>query len=331
LNERESGADSSAAGAHMDGGVSGVELLAALADGRLHGPERERAMALIAESDEDYELYAEILEATGELDLSDAPASSTDPHDLADGVIRLAPRRAGFFARVARWGALAAALAGVALVGPLLLRGRGGLPDPADSVALLESGSTPVVVPNLDRPWRVTRGGGDPLTAEARAARLGALSTDLGLGVRTRDYRVRDWGNDAASMLDDVPGGGPAAASFRALADRAGAPESETEPLLAAARESIADLANADHYRLGGWAEAARIAAARHDVAFFHARRSRIAMERAVDLPSLPPAARESARALVRATRGDGPPDWDSVEIATAGSLTALGSPWFGY
>jgi hypothetical protein len=327
LNERESGADSSAAGAHLDGAVSGVELLAALADGHLHGPERERAMALLAESDEDYELYAEILEATGELDLSDAPASFTDPHDAADGVIRLAPRRAGFFARPARWGALAAALAGIAIAAPVLMRGRGGLPDATESVALLQSGSTPVRVPEMDRPWSVTRGEGDPLTPEARAARLGALSTDLGLGVRTRDPRVRDWADEAARMLDDVPGGGPASASFRSLADHAGAPPAETEPLLATARESIADLSDADHYRLGAWAEAARIAAARRDAAFFHSRRSEAALKRAVGLPSLETPARESARSLARATSGDGAPDWNAVQSSASDLLRSLGTP----
>jgi hypothetical protein len=71
---------------------------------------------------------------------------------------------------------------------------------------------------------------------------------------------------------------------------------------------------------LGAWAEAARLAAARHDAAFFRARATRQALARAgrLDLPA-------ARAALDRLRAISDPPDWASLLRGATALLAAAG------
>jgi hypothetical protein len=80
-----------------------------------------------------------------------------------------------------------------------------------------------------------------------------------------------------------------------------------------------------DHFALGAWAEAARIAVRQQDGAFFRARASRKMLDRAASLPSLDPEARTTVEAIRTATQAEGQPDWTSLQTHTDQLLRSLG------
>lgn len=216
----------------------------------------------------------------------------------------------------ARWLALAAVLAAVALV-PVLWSRRGATEpgDPGRLAALLEGREAGLPAGWIDtRPWGATRGPGDPLTPEARAVRLGVLLMDLELAARARQGdAVRLLAAQILVLLEEVPASGPTADGYRAIRDVGTASPAELEE----GREGVAGLVVAeDLLRLGAWAEAARLAAARRDAAFFRSRETRAALDGAAELPSLSDDARAAVERIRRATREGGAPEWGSLHRA---------------
>jgi hypothetical protein len=293
--------------------------LARLLDRRLSTEERGSALAHLAESDDDEVLgdAAYLLREAEAEGLVLAPAGDEVRHSPADEtetgrdpkVVPLRPpsttsrtwRRAP-----TRWLALAAVLAGVLLV-PLALS-RSGSRGPGDFAALLASRDAGL--PSTDwvdtPPWNVTRGEGAPAADLPRSAKLGALQVDLevaaGAGQAEQTRRVS---GRMISLLDDVAGSGALAAAYRDIDARAAEPAETLMPSVAEARESLALFVDENHFNLGAWAEAARIAAQRQDAAFFHARASKKMLDRAASLPSLDDETRRTVGTIQAAAQAD--------------------------
>jgi hypothetical protein len=162
-----------------------LEVLAALADGRLSGAERERAIKLLADSDEALELFANTLR--------DQPTATP-----VATVVPITSARRWRQWRVMVPAAVAAALAFVAprlaqLGGSRALANQFAtelVRDPRFAGGLREGWEQPV--------WAVTRGGDLPREtpqagspAESRLAfRLGVRTVDLGIALRRGDTPI---------------------------------------------------------------------------------------------------------------------------------------------
>ena len=223
------------------------EVIAALLDGRLAGPERERVLGALADSEEWSAVFADAATA-----MQDEPAS---------GGAEVIPLRRRPARALARPLAIAAAIAGLALIPALVARGGG------DSPAELLSDSRGGLPPGWEeRPWSATRSDDDALTSDARAVRVGVIVAELevaaGAGAPARPVLAEQ----AARLLEGAPGGAPAASLFRG-----GLGERE----LRRARDEAAQLLGEEEVAFGEWLGAARIAAARGDEKFFAAPQSR--------------------------------------------------------
>ncbi|HEX8696750.1 MAG TPA: hypothetical protein VF746_30305 [Longimicrobium sp.] len=314
--------------------------LAALLDGRLDERERAELLARLAQSDDDYEVLADTagvlreLEAAGvgqprapEVAAPGDPGESERPSE--PGVIPLRPRRArGWHRPGARRLALAAVLAAVALGSVLWLRRNA--PDPVDPARLAtvvaEGGASLSPEWVRSRPWRSTLGAGDPLTDEARAVRLGALLVDLELAVRQRDAATASLlASQVQVLLEDVDGAGQVADVYRQVGESAAEAPERLQYLLAAGRAGMADVVDRDLLGLGAWAEAARLAAARRDEAYFRTRETRAALDHAAELP-VPGSAQDSIERIRRAIRGGGTLRWEEVQTELDRLLLAVGT-----
>ncbi len=174
-----------------------AERLAALLDGRLDERRRAEAVARLASSDDEFEAFVDALAVTRELEAEDA----------AEGVTPLRPRvRQRWWRRPGgQWAAIAAVLAGLALLPAVWSRGRDpGVDDPQSYAALLESKGAGLPAGWDPTPWRTTRGAGDPLTPQARAVRLGVHMTDLEAAIAARGPQVAE----ARHRHPDAPGRG---------------------------------------------------------------------------------------------------------------------------
>ncbi len=280
------------------------ERLAALLDGRLSRAERSELLSRLASSDPTLEAYADAAAITNE---------------LQPGQRRWLPPM--------RWIAIAAMLAGVALAPWLWMRvRRANRDEPGRFVALLASRADDLPAGWDASPWGSVRGADEPLTAGARAGRLGARLVDLELAVQRRDTAAASVAADVGALLEAVPAAGPVGAMYRDIGARAGAAPSDLDPLLAQAGSAAARLAGPDLVQLGAWAEASRIAAATHDAAFFEARPSRAMLARASALPGLTEPARAAIARLQAELAAERTPEWSALGRDFTELLRALGS-----
>ncbi len=285
-----------------------AERLAALLDGKLDQHERAELLARLASSEEEEasEAYFDAVAALGELEGGSA-----------------APRRWP----AKQWLAIAATLAGIALA-PLLWRlARPPAPasaDPRRFVALLAARADGLPAGWEGRPWSSVRGGAEPLSDPAASARLGARLVDLDLAIAADDTAAGGIAADVASLVERF-GLTPLAGQLRGEV-RPDVPPRAVEPLLAYAWRAGAASPAPALVGFAAWAESARIAAARHDLEFFRARDSRLAVEQAVRLPTLPGSAAAELQRLESLLPAGGPPDWDGLENALTALVKALGS-----
>lgn len=305
---------------------------ARFADGLMPEEERNATVAHLAGSEEEAALLADVAYMLADLDPEGGVI--VDGDDDADAVplyagvgtgtgpkavpIHPPSTRRGWRRAPARWLALAAMVAGVLLV-PLALS-RSASAGSNDFAALLERGEGGLPAGWLDRPtpWNVTRSGaGDPMTDGARAARLGVLDTQLRLAISGRQAEETSrLAVRTETLLADVTGGGPVAGFYRTIAERAGGPEKELAQTLKEGRQHVAELAGTEYFGLGAWAEAAQIAVASQDAAFFRRRASRKMMDRAALLLATDDEARGALEAIRTAARAD-QPDWTVLQTQT--------------
>jgi hypothetical protein len=295
------------------------ERLAALIDGKLTGAERDEVIAQLARSDEAYDVFVDAADIVRELEDEDQPAR-TDPAN----VVPFRPplpwwRRGG-----TRLLALAAGLVGIGALSWTLMQGSAGGKAASNwPVALLTDHVAGLPVDWNDVDWPRTRASTEVLTADSRAARIGARLVDLELALRKPDQRAAGFAEDIASLVDAIPGGAPSAVSYRAVAQRArqgnGLPGEEWSTM----RESTESLAGAPA-RLGAWAETARIAALRHDTSFFSSHTFRSGLEEALAAARAKPAGGSlPSRLSVSSIEGA---DWDSRAADLSDLVRVLGS-----
>jgi hypothetical protein len=302
-----------------DIGLSAEEL-AALLDGKPDQSRRAELLARLGSSEEALEAYANAASVVSELETGDT-ARSAAPSKVVAGVSRRLPQWG--------WVALAATLAGVAVVPWLLTRGRSvDQEDPTRFVSLLAPPGQTLPRQWYGTPWPGMRGAGEPLTATARAARLGVRLVDLELAVRARDTTVSQATAEIIDLIEGLPAGSPVAAVYREIGQRAaaGAPPQELESLLARGRIAVAELAGPELVQLGAWAEAGRIAAAQRNTQFFQAQASRAMLDRASTVPGVPEAALVVLPRLKADLPTKSPVDWSILERDFTELIEALGS-----
>ncbi|HEX2207162.1 MAG TPA: hypothetical protein VHG93_05730 [Longimicrobium sp.] len=320
--------------------------LARFLDGEMSEEERGGAVAHLSESDADAELLADAAYMLRELEAEDGVVPLTRPeprHPHVDEVDkgtetgkkpprppsteRLRPRR-----RIsARWLALAAVLAGVVLIPFALSRSRGPA-GPGEFAALLAARDAGL--PDgwtAERPWGRVRGSGDPLTdhREGQAARLGALWVDFELAVASGQVAQADTlCGDIDRVLGEVSSALPG--TSRCAEIQSASSPARQKALLEEGREGVAGIFEDDaHFALGAWAEAAHLAAARQDAAFFAAKQSRSALDEFAGSTGLTPAAREAAQQVRARLQADGPPAWPALQSELGQLLRVAHLPAF--
>jgi hypothetical protein len=303
-------------------GAMEPERLAALLDGRLGDAERDALLAQLAVDDEDLALFAEAAAIQRELEEADEVAA-------VPGVLPLRPAARPARRVDRRWMAAAAVLAGVTLL-PLTWRasqGGGAVREPSHAVALLENPSAGLPADFDNRPWSRTRGEGEVVTEEGRPARVGAYMVNLELAIRAGDAdNTRLMAQRIAGLLTDANAAGTYAAhSLDPIIARPNAPAAALLPALEQASDGAADVLGADRYALGAWAEAARLAVARRDAAFFQEGRTRTTLESAGALLGDDEQARNAITTVRRASGSDAP-DWAGLKKGTNSLLSAIAS-----
>jgi putative zinc finger protein len=230
-------------------GCPSLEEVAAFAEGRLSGAERERVIAHLAGCADCRELLAGTIETLDDL-------------GVTAGEQTAAPARVASFPR-RRWAPLVAlAAAAVLVVSVVVVQRIGGTAQPPTREAWIASlPPAPSLVPNL---WGgiVMRGAGDERPLTAAAAELGALLFDVEVAAK---------GGDAARADEMLR-------RMAVLTEQAGVLERETATLRSLAAAPAADLARRlagelpgvesslrDRFPpfyldLGAFAEAARVA-----------------------------------------------------------------------
>ena len=243
-----------------------LELLAALADDRLKGEERARAIKMVASSDEALELYANTIR---ELRGSEAK------------VIPISTAR-----RWNNWKVMVpvAAAAALAIVMVPRMTGTGKQSGLAAQYAM-ELAQNPRFAGALhegweQRGWAVTRGGGERPQAGAPAAgvavesplafRLGVRSIDLQIALQRSDTALA--GRLTGEMLETLRAIGFSelvSASYTELRTRlASDPLARSRERALAAEGELKQLLGSPSFAFGQWVGAADLAAQSHDVSF---------------------------------------------------------------
>ena len=300
------------------------ERLAALMDKRLDPRQREELLARLAASEDERYVLADTAAVLRELEAMEAESGPEEDAAPPADVIPLRPRVRGWRSP-ARWVAVAAVLAGLALI-PVLASWWDRYRSPGDPLRLAAALGSEEGLPEgwpERRPWSPPRGEGvspDATSAEraAQAARAGVLMVDLAVAVGARDTsHVQLLADQARDRFDREAGDD---SPFVQIAARAGAPACSLEPLLERAAKRLATQFASEYLELGAWAEASRLAVHRRDAEFLRGRRSRAMLERAERLTVPSSEARAAVTRIRAALDAEGRLDWDVL----AGGLDTL-------
>jgi len=240
-------------------------LLAAFLENRLTAEERRDVIEQLNRSAEDYDAFADAASLLAELD-DDANVAATPAVAPATPPVPAAPPaalRTRWWPRTWMLLPIAAAVAAVVLVPPLLLRGPASFSDMlalAAPAELVQTEGANALATSLGSDWSrtgwsVSRGGDDAGGTRAREFRIGVRSVDLHLARdRGDDGAAAEIAGELGALLEQVPGGASAAAQVAAVRD---APQQSQ-----AALDAVdALLGESAWVRLGAWAEHARLAA----------------------------------------------------------------------
>ena len=304
--------------------------LAALLDGRLDAAEREQALARIADSDDDYQVFADaaaILREHEAQGVAAVPEEAQPESPEAEGTRVIPLRRRARAWPTAAWGALAAVLVAVALIP--VLRARAGDPyDPARLAARVDSGRARLPAGwTGDRPWPVPRGGGPPrreYSDEMVAARVGALMVDLEVAVRSRDTTtIAPLAQEVGRVLNGGGSSSFAAPPYDTIASLAGEPPQRLAERLKDARQGVSEILLKEYVDAGAWTEAALLAAAARDEQFLRRRESRAEIDRIARM-RLGDKGRAAAERVRDAMAAERALDWTAVYGGLRDVLRAL-------
>jgi hypothetical protein len=333
------------------------ERLAALADGRLGERERAEMLARLTADDDAYEVFAGLAAILRQAEAEEAAAGpvAADGGELVHagaaapvdaGVISLEERaraRADFppsdeggrgsTKRVWHpgWLALAAVLVGVLVAGAVLKARTSAAREPVRLAARLEHAGEGLPAGwRGRRPWSSTRGddaagGASAEEQAARAVRAGAMLVELAVAVQGRDTaETQLLASQVMERFDPRVGRGGA---LRKIFDGAGGPPDALQPLLREATDEVAKrVGRRDALQLGAWLEAARLAAATRDAAFFRDGPTRAMLDRAARLTASDRPARDAVEQVRRLLAGAGEPRWDALAVALDAALGKIAS-----
>ncbi|MFA6165458.1 MAG: hypothetical protein WC700_02500 [Gemmatimonadaceae bacterium] len=180
--------------------------------------------------------------------------------------------------------------------------------DPVELVAVLSPAAAagPAVTPE----WSLVRGVSDSLSERGRAVRIGALLVEFERAWVRNDLSAQAPGDAIAALLANEPDGAEVGALF------AGGP---TEARLPTARHALTPHVRAAPMGVGGWLQAARVAAAAGDAGFFAGTRSRESLALLLDMPGVTPDVQAARDRLDKLLRRRGRPDFaaaaDALEL----------------
>jgi hypothetical protein len=181
--------------------------------------------------------------------------------------------------------------------------------DPVELVAVLSPAAA--AGPALDPEWDVVRGVSDSLSERGRAVRVGALLVEFERAWVRNDSSAGAPGDAIAALLASQPDGAEVGAYF------AGGP---AEARLPGVRHALSPLVRTGPMGIGGWLQAARVAAAAGDVGFFASTRSKESLALLLAVPGVTPETQTARARLEKLLVRRGRPDFAAV----AGALEVL-------
>lgn len=148
--------------------------------------------------------------------------------------------------------------------------------DPVELVTVLspDAASAPALAPE----WSAVRGVSDSLSERGRAVRVGGLLVELERAWVRADSTAPAFGDAIAALLADQPDGAEVGAIFAG---------GTADALLPSARHALAPLVRAAPMGIGGWLQAARVAAAGGDAGFFASTRSKKSLALLLQVPGV--------------------------------------------
>lgn len=282
-----------------------AEQIAALLDGRLTGEQRSALMARLAESGELTETLGEAASLLRERE--ESPALSTR----------------SWWSNHQRAFLIAAGIVFVAIVPAVYMMTRNVPAGTLDHVPLPRTTSSlPVGLGSVAWAEPRTRGGGDAstLTAGARAARAGALFTDLELQVAAGDSAAAHTAERLIGLVPDTPMSGLVIGVLRDAGTDARLPRGDRAERVARARAAMARLVGEERMMAGALIESARVAAFERDSSFFRSNAN--ALDRARRSSAL---THDERNQLLRALDAV-PSDWVLAVQRLTGLLVLMGS-----
>ncbi|HEX6042472.1 hypothetical protein [Longimicrobium sp.] len=300
------------------------ERLAALLEGRLEGPERDELLAYLATADEDFHVFAKTAAVLREMEEEEAAARAQKAGEQVKLPARetLPPSVTG---RRRRWGAsrviVPAVLAGLAALVIFVAPGR--TPAAGSPVAMAQSLGQGLPEGWTDHvPWTPERGDTER-EQNTRAVQSGARLVDLTLAIRAGDpAEIKHLAEDllARSGVADVPSN-----PLRQIANQAG-DSAALPPLLEQAYGRLTAQLDPAYLQLGGWTEAALLAAHYRDVRFFRSGDTRAMLARAERLTRDVPEGHQAVGRIERAVAGDETPNWPTLTTDLETLMNAIAS-----
>ena len=298
------------------------ERLSALLAGRLEGPERDELLAHLSTADEDYEVFANAAAILREMDEEDAAAEeagvqAADPPPHRE-VLPPSRTKSAFGWRTPRGIVIPAVLVGLVVLGIFVFRGRTPAADPMILAASLENPRAGLPAGSPESPWGPVRGD----ERSSNAARAGVFLLRLAVAIQRGDAdSTEHWATQTWQRFD--PQG---QRTWRQIITRAGEPPEELAPYVKQATERLEELTDPDYLRLGAWTEAARLAVAAQDTAFFASDDTRATLEHAERMLREDLAAHSALEGVRAALSENRPPDWRALQTNLDALLRAIAS-----
>jgi len=293
-----------------------LEEMAALLDGQIQGDERARLMAHLASCPSCYELFSETaahLEAERERGTGKTPWRKTAPW-----IIPLAAAAA--IAALLLWLPGRTPLAGG--------RANAGIASLVDNLPADKEMRRLLTDLPADHDWPVSRSAGPPEASPDVSFQLGVLVAELDVALLSGAEEVAsERSTRIASLVETLPEGYPLALFFRedGISGRLSAGE-DPRTLLRMNRqadEALLDFVDEEPYRIGRWAAASNLAAARRHSEFFDSPGFRRGFAAAQRAENLPPEGRAALQAIERSLKEGR--DWLTLQRAFEDLIVAGG------
>ena len=179
---------------------------------------------------------------------------------------------------------------------------------PSDPIAFIGVLSAAAAAkPTVEPEWSVPRGASDSLSERGMAIRIGALLVEYERAAARGDSTAQVFGDAISALVTNVPDGIDVATIFAA-----GGADARSST----ARHALAPLVRVAPMALGGWLQAARVAASAGDAGFFVSRESRAGLTQLLALRSPSPEVEAARDRLDTLLHRRGRPDFAAVADA---------------